>query len=123
MKKIAYWCMLLFIAAIIFSCNKDEDLKEDPPQQQANETTVLGGKATTIEALCDQYFQTHKEEAAHAEKIISVTNEFFAINKQTEEFKNKKPVRLQPIYAYGIDGVAYYEVWFTEDNRTPKAGY
>lgn len=119
MKKNAFYGMLLFVAVMTFSCNKDEELTTDPPPK-ANEIILPESKATTIEALCEQYFKLHQEEAANAEKIISVTNEFFAINRHTEQFKNKKPVRIQPIYAYGIDGVAYYEVWFTEDNKTPK---
>jgi hypothetical protein len=120
MKKITFFGMLLFIVAMIFSCNKDEELRETPPSQKGDESTLLGAKANTIEALSEQYFNLHKDEATHAEKVISVTNEFLAINQQAEEFKNKKPSRIQPIYAYGIDGVAYYEVWFTEDNKTPK---
>jgi hypothetical protein len=120
MKKITISGMLLCVVATLFSCNKDEQLTETPPPTKGDDTSLLGGKSATIEALCEQYFALHKEEAANAEKVISVTNEFLAINKQTEAFRNKKPSRLQPIYAYGIDGVAYYEVWFTEDNRTPK---
>lgn len=120
MKKVPFWGMLLCVATLLVSCHKEGGFTEKLPAGKTDEISLLGGKATTIEALCEQYFKTHKEEAANAEKIISVTNEFFAINQKTEEFKNKRPSRIQPIYAYGIDGVAYYEIWFTEDNKTPR---
>lgn len=120
MKKITFLSTLLFAAILFHSCQRKSEFTENVPATQTTESSLLGGQATTIEALCDQYFKTHKEEAAHAEKIISVTNEFFAINQQAKEFRDKKPARIQPIYAYGIDGVAYYEIWFTEDNKNPK---
>jgi hypothetical protein len=120
MKKLTLFGLLLWLVAVMFSCKKDEDLTETSPPPQVDEKTFPGTKGTTIEALAEDYFKSHQAEASHSEKVISVTKEFFAINQQTAEFKNKKPSRIQPIYAYGIDGVAYYEVWFTEDNRTPK---
>src|SRR6478752_2330230 len=103
MKKIPFWGMLLFVATLLFSCQKETKLTEVTPVPKVNENPLLAGEATTIEELSKQYFSTHKDEAASAEKIISVTNEFFAINQQTKEFKDKKPSRIQPINAYGIN--------------------
>ncbi len=123
MKKISFWSLLLLITTLVFSCRKNEKLAEEPTTATATKTadnSLLSAKATTIEALAEQYIKTHPAEATNAQKIISVTNEFFAINGQTEQFRNKKPTRIQPIYAYGIDGIAYYEIWFTEDDRTPQ---
>jgi hypothetical protein len=123
MKKSALFGMLLLVACTQFSCNKEDKLKETPTvteQTPTNEGSLLGGKTSTIEALSEAYFAQHKDEAANAAKLVSVTNEFMAINGQTDEFRNKKPARIQPIYAYGIEGVAYYEIWFSEDNKTPK---
>src|SRR4051812_6655064 len=120
MKRIPFWGMLLFAAALLFSCNKDAKFSENTPAIKTDKSFLPGGKFTTIEALCDDYLKTHKEQAVNAKKIIAVTKEFFAINQQSKEFKNKKPFHIQPIYAYGIDGVAYYEIWFTEDNKAPK---
>ncbi|PSR52714.1 hypothetical protein AHMF7605_03820 [Adhaeribacter arboris] len=119
MNKLTFCGLLLVVASLTSSCQKEEEITKNPPATKADESTLLGGKATTIEALCEAYFKAHQEEAPNAEKIISVTKEFFTINHQTKEFKNKKPCRIQPIYAYGIDGVAYYEIWFTENNKTP----
>lgn len=120
MKKIPFFSMLLVVAVVLFSCHRDTDLTQNVPVTKTDESSLLGGKGTTIEALSEEYFKTHKDEAANAEKLISVTNEFFAINQQTDEFSTKKPARIQPIYAAGIDGVAYYEIWFTEDDKTPQ---
>jgi hypothetical protein len=120
MKRLPFWGMLLLVAAVMFSCNKEERFRESTTALNVNKDSSLGGKSSTIEALCNEYFKTHKDEAANAQKIIAVTKEFFVINQQTKEFKNKKPFHIQPIYAYGIDGVAYYEIWFTEDRKTPK---
>ena len=119
MKRMPFLGLLLFVAFMLFSCKREAENTQTPPSTKTEESSLLGGKATTIEALCEEYFKIHKEEAANAAKIIAVTNEFFAINQQTKEFENKKPARIQPVYAYGIDGVAYYEIWFTEDNKTP----
>lgn len=120
MKKFVFFGLLLFVAIMFFSCNKEQDFTKAPPVTNPDKGALLEKKSTTIEALAEQYFKTHQAEAAHAAKVISVTNEFLAINKLSDEFKNKYPARIQPIYAYGIDGVAYYEVWFTEDSKTPK---
>ena len=120
MKRTSFLSMLFFAAILISSCKREKQFTETPPATQTEEASSLAGTGTTIEALCEQYFKVHQDEAAHAEKIISVTNEFFGINRQTKEFESKKPSRIQPIYAYGIDGVAYYEIWFTEDNKTPQ---
>ena len=48
------------------------------------------------------------------------TDEFMGINLGTVEFDGKVPFAVQPIYSYGVDGVAYYEVWLTEDGRNAK---
>ena len=120
MKTIPFWGMLLFTAILLFSCQKEAKITETTPAPIPIESSLLADNATTIEELCEKYFKTHKDEAANAGKIIAVTNEFFAINQQTEEFKNKKPTRIQPIYAYGVNGLAYYEIWFTEDNKSPQ---
>ncbi len=120
MKRISFLSMLLSAVILFSGCHRDADVKHNAPVTNPEENTLLGGQASTIEKLSDQYFQLHKEEAANAAKVISVTNEFFAINQQTKEFSDKKPARIQPIYAYGIGGVAYYEIWFTADNKTPQ---
>ena len=41
------------------------------------------------------------------------TAEFLAINQNAVEFSDKVPYAVQPIYAHGVDGIAYYEVWLT----------
>ena len=46
--------------------------------------------------------------------------EFIAFNRGTVEFADKVPFAVQPIHSYGVDGVAYYEIWLTRDGRTPE---
>ena len=120
MKKIPFLSTLLLTAILFSACHREAQPKENNVVTNPAESSLLGGKATTIEALCDAYFKAHTNESGNTQKIISVTHEFFSINGQTKEFKDKKPARIQPIYAYGIEGVAYYEIWFTEDNATPQ---
>jgi hypothetical protein len=43
------------------------------------------------------------------------TAEFLAINQNTIEFMDKVPFAVQPIYAHGVDGIAYFEVWLTRN--------
>ena len=85
-----------------------------------NQETILSGnyEAKPIETLCKDYFAANKNEPDNSAKIIAVTNEFMLLNKSTKEFSSKNPCHIQPVYAYGIDGIAYYEVWFTENNTT-----
>lgn len=52
--------------------------------------------------------------------VLHRVEQFMAINRGTEEFANKVPYLAQPIHAHGVEGVAYYEVWFTRDGRTPE---
>jgi hypothetical protein len=59
-------------------------------------------------------------EGSIPEFVRRRTEEFMGINLETVEFFGKVPFAAQPIYAYGVDEVAYYEVWLTEDGRSPK---
>ena len=100
MKKRLHFILSLFcIGAFIAGCNKDALIKTDT--QTADATVVIGETARPIEEICDAYFKANTLESKNAEKIISVTNEFMAINKNTKEFGNKKPTRIQPICIRG----------------------
>ncbi|WMJ72820.1 hypothetical protein RCC89_06545 [Cytophagaceae bacterium ABcell3] len=121
MKKTLNLALWLFLAFAIFttSCRKKE--KDNLPGGGGDTETVgVQDKGKSIEELAEQYFSEHKDESKYAEKLISVANDFFVHNKKTEEFGKKKPCHIQPIYAYGIDGVAYYEIWLTEDDQNVK---
>src|SRR5437868_10608605 len=104
-------------ASLLFaSCQKDKVQDRSPVTVQPSGNF----QGRSIEALSKEYFTANPAESANEAKVISVINEFLLINKTMKEFNGKTPCRIQPIYAYGIDGVAYYEVWFTEDNKTAK---
>jgi len=113
-KSLIYLALLFFVVFFIASCNKEDDLSRSTTKE---EIALSGNEAKSIESLCEDYFKTNSNEKRNADKIISVTNEFMLINKKTKEFSNNKPFRIQPIYSYGVEGDAYYEVWFTEDNK------
>jgi hypothetical protein len=104
-------------ASLLFaSCQKDKIQDRSPVTVQPSGSF----QGRSIEALSKEYFTANPAESANEAKVVSVINEFLLINKTMKEFNGKTPCRIQPIYAYGIDGVAYYEVWFTEDNKTAK---
>ncbi len=52
--------------------------------------------------------------------VMERVSEFFAFNTGTNEFAKKSVLHVQPIYAYGIDGIAYYEVWLSDDGSSPR---
>lgn len=108
--------LCLAMASIFSSCKKEQD--RVPGGQTQTEQVQTENKGSSIEELSDDYFRKHEDEKENADKLISVTKDFIALNGQTEEFLGKKPCKIQPIYSYGIDGVAYYEVWFTKDDNT-----
>lgn len=118
MKKIT----IIALSVLTFAaCKKeisDQDTLSNNPGQ--TEVSMSGYQGKSIEVLTNEFIKTNPEEKKNASKIIAVTNEFFVINGNNKEFGNKKPCHIQPIYAYGIDGVAYYEVWFTEDDKNVK---
>jgi len=123
MKKVIINFMLLLAIGVFFSaCSKENDqiIPTVEVNEQQLETVTANHKGKTIEALSKEYFAKHQLESQHKDKLIQVTNAFFVKYGQAKEFDNKMPAKIQPIYAYGIEGVAYYEVWFTEDDKTIK---
>jgi len=58
----------------------------------------------SIEELSDIYFEQNPDELTKKENLIEYVNTFYATLGGTEDFSNKKPCFIQPIYAYGIDG-------------------
>src|SRR4030095_10437188 len=119
-KSILHKLLSAFIAASLLfaSCQKEEIQNHNPLSQGIQPSGNFQGRS--IEALSKEYFTANPAESANEAKVISVINEFSLINKTMKKLKEKPPCRIQPIYAYGIDGVAYYEVWFTEDNKTAQ---
>lgn len=120
MKKSFKPVMLLLLAATIMftSCKKESE--QNPSGGHDKEVVLSDSDGKSIEGLCKEYFSEHEEEKQYEEKVLAVARDFIARQKNTDEFAKKKPCRIQPVYAYGVDGVAYYEIWFTEDDATVK---
>jgi|GEM_PF-2943246 len=106
------------LGILLSSCKKDRE--QAPVTNNQTETVIAADAGQAIETLSEEYFRKHSDEKENEEQLITVTKDFLAYNQGTEEFGRKKPCRIQPIYAYGVEGVAYYEVWFTEDDNTVK---
>lgn len=62
----------------------------------------------------------HSVKKEIADLIYQRTKELFGINWGTKEFAGKRPYATYPIYAYGVEGVAYYEVWLTKDGKSTQ---
>ena len=117
MKKVLLPFMLFFFIGMLFTaCQKDQ---LEPQTSQI--TSLKNLKGMPIEGLSKAYFQKNPTELKYQAKLIKWTNNFFATLGNSEDFSKKQPCHIQPIYAHGIEGVAYYELWFTEDDRTVKA--
>ncbi len=106
---------LLLVGGIIFSCQKEEEEIIDQTSKSVDTENL-----SDFEKLSKSYFDNNEIEVSNQEKLLKVANDFLSTNGNQAGFSNKKPLHIQPIYAYGIDGVAYYEVWFTEDGTTPQ---
>lgn len=115
MKKIIFPIVLVLLLSVFNACQKEVI---NPTIQ--NEVTVKfeGLNGQPIDLLSKAYFDTHTDQVQHQDKLETTTHAFLASLGNNEHFENKLPCHIQPIYAYGIEGVAYYEIWFTEDNKT-----
>jgi len=116
MKKLLLPFILFLSLGILFNACQQKEIEQLNPETVI--TTNLRGMS--IEELSDIYFEQNPDELTKKENLIEYVNTFYATLGGTEDFSNKKPCFIQPIYAYGIDGVAYYEIWFTEDDKTTK---
>lgn len=98
---------LIFVLCLVFLFSS----------QAFPENDCTGDIKELISQCCNNFFSKNKNYEDYSELIIHRTNEFFAINEGTTEFEGKKPLSIHPIYAYGINGVAYYEVWLSLDGK------
>jgi hypothetical protein len=115
-KTIAQMAIVFALFTLLFlGCQK-----QDTKVESTTNAVVASIDLKSIEVLCNEYFSQHPNVINNSKTLISVTNEFLGINRNCKEFKGKQTCKIQPIYAHGIDGVAYYEIWFTENNSTPK---
>ena len=121
MKRFFYQgVLLLIVIATCFSACSKEEISNPENLQEINQTIDEQLSAKPIEELCLDYFSTREDDQKMAKILINRTNEFFAINRSQKEFEGKQTCHIEPVYAYGIEGVAYYEIWLTNDGITPK---
>lgn len=112
-KKSKLFNFILASCLVISSCVKKQ--QEKTPQLKGNETTVdLATQALPIELLVSAYRNQHLDPGLDSSKIVSTFKWFLEVHDAKGKFAGIKPCRIQPIYAYGIDGVAYYEIWFKD---------
>lgn len=114
MKKLSLSFMLLLFVGLVFNACEQHDLE---PLEILDTVVSENLKGMSIEELSDIYFDTKSEEADNSPKLVEYVNTFYNTLGSNEHFSNKQPCRIQPIYAHGVDGVAYYEIWFTEDDK------
>jgi hypothetical protein len=106
MKRLVFLTLALIFLFSLLSCNNKQ------------ETAPVD--LVPFEKYCKEFFNINKEYNDFSDTIIQRIKEFMAINEGTKEFSGKVPFKIIPIYSYGIEGVAYYEIWFTIDGRNPK---
>ncbi len=119
LKKNIRNVMVISLLILLFVTCKKQDTMVDH-STNGTQQVVMSLESKSIEVLCNEYFSKNPAVVNNSKILIGITNEFMGINRNTNEFKGKQTCKIQPIYAHGIDGVAYYEIWFTEDNKTPK---
>jgi len=116
MKKLFLPFILFLCLGIVFNACQQKEIEHFTPETIGTTDNLRG---MPIEELIDIYFGQNPDELSNKENLIEYVNTFYA-TLGNEDFSNKQPCFIQPIYAHGIDGVAYYEIWFTEDDKTTK---
>lgn len=109
MRNIILFPLTFILLFSLLGCSQFLREREEPPVD-----------LKSFEKYCKEFFAKNKEYKNSSDTIIHLTNEFMAINEGTKEFSGKIPFKIFPIYSYGIEGVAYYEVWLTKDGKNPK---
>jgi hypothetical protein len=108
--------LALFVALSFTSCHK-KDGKIDPNDTKTD-IVVFNAEGKSIGDLIAAYKKEFSDEACDSSRLAKILTKFKQIIASNDRFTGKAPSHIQPIYAYGIDGVAYYEVWFTGDQKT-----
>ena len=119
---IVFFCIAFFAA----SCDKQEfDTTAVDTTTSNNQTTqsTLRLEPQSIESLMRTYAQNHKDEKLDSVRMATVYYKFMDIMRSNERFGDKKPCHIQPIYAYGVTGVAYHEIWFAGADKTTAEGW
>ncbi len=117
-KNVLNVVVILCLILLLGACQKKDSLVD--PTNNGTQQTIGTLQPKSIEVLCNEYFTKNTNVVDNSKILIRITNEFMGINKNCKEFKGKQTCKLQPIYAHGIDGIAYYEIWFTENGITPQ---
>jgi hypothetical protein len=108
--------LALFVALSITSCKK-KDGKFDPNDTKAD-VVVFSTEGKSIGDLISKYKKEYSDVSCDSSRLARILEKFLKIVANNDRFTGKAPSHIQPIYAHGIDGVAYYEVWFSTDQKT-----
>jgi len=114
MKKSVFFLMSILILMVLFqftSCNILTETEQTQPES-SNEKS--------IDQVANNFFNDNPDLKNQSGLIIENTKSFFDLNAGTPEFDGKSPLSIQAIYAHGIEGPAYYELWLTENGTDPK---
>jgi hypothetical protein len=111
---------LVFILSMTFmlvSCDKKDETADTITSTQT-EKKSFQDEPQSIAALISAYQQAHRNEPLDSFRVTTVFNQFVNMMGSNKSFEGKKPCRIQPIYAAGEKGVAYYEIWFAKSDKT-----
>ena len=108
---------ILSMTFMVVSCDKKDETADtvlDPKTEQK----TFQGEPQSIADIISAYQQAHKNERLDSFKVATVFNKFVDMMGTNKSFDGKKPCHIQPIYAYGVTGVAYHEIWFAKPDKT-----
>jgi hypothetical protein len=108
---------LLSMTFMVVSCDK-KDETADTELNPKTEQKTFQGEPQSIAALISAYQQAHRNERLDSFRVATVFNKFVDMMGTNKSFEGKKPCHIQPIYAYGVTGVAYHEIWFAKPDKT-----
>jgi hypothetical protein len=107
--------VLLSMMALVVSCERKTDIADTTLTQI--DPMALHYEPQSIETVVSNYQQAYPKEGLDTVKITAVLTKFMEMMHFNERFGNKKPCHIQPIYAYGVTGIAYHEVWFADADK------
>jgi hypothetical protein len=108
---------ILSMTCMVVSCDKKDETADTVITTQTEQKSFQGDPQS-IAALISAYQQAHKNERLDSFKLATVFNQFVNMMGSNKSFEGKKPCRIQPIYAAGVTGVAYHEIWFAKPDKT-----
>ena len=116
MKKNLKYLLLVVTLTWAFTACKNKDGKL--PIDSKTDIVVVNGEPKSIEELISDYQKANPNNKLDSGRVIAIFNKFVSLMNGNDRFPGKAPIHIQPIFAYGVEGVAYYEVWFAGADKT-----